>query len=109
MTQEKKSKVDDGTQTERSFETMADEFFKTGSMNMYNNMKLTYDSTLTHITGLNNIALQALQNAVVVANKIAMNSAETDNIVAKQAIAHRDIATDATWDPGPGEESLKDE
>jgi hypothetical protein len=98
---------DPDAQTERSFETMSDEFFKAASANMYNNMKLTYDQTLNHCVGLNNIALQALQNAVTVANKCAMNSAETDNMIAKQAVAHRDIAVDSTWDPGPGEESLK--
>ena len=92
---------------ERGYEVGMDEFFKTASGNLYNNMKLTYDQALKHIATIDNIAVQALQNAVVVANKLAMNSAETDNMIAKQAIAHRDIAIDSTWVPGPGEESIK--
>lgn len=82
-----------------------DEFFKAASGNLYNNMKLTYDQALKHCVNVDNVALQALQNAVVVANKLAMNSAETDNMIAKQAVAHRDVAIDSTWVPGPGEET----
>lgn len=43
-------------------------------------------SAQTHDNNLNNVALQALQNAV-----------ETANMVGKQAVAHRDIATSETW------------
>jgi hypothetical protein len=43
------------------------------------------------------IANQALQNAVVVANKVASNSAETDNMVAKQAVRHGDLSIDRQW------------
>lgn len=86
---------------EREFETMSDEFFKAGSENMYNNMKRTYDEyqgvQLDQTRALNNIAIQALQNAVSVAQKVANNSAETDNMVAKQAVRHSDIAIDRQW------------
>jgi len=92
---------------ERGYEVGMDEFFKGAQANLYNNMKLTYDATLTQFMSLNNIALQALQNAVQVAHRVANNGVETDNMIAKQAVAHRDVAVDATWDPGPGEESLK--
>ena len=89
---------------EREFEVGKDEAW-------FANIKRTYDEyqgmSLQHARNLDNIALQAIQNAVTVANKLAMNSAETDNMIAKQAVAHRDIAIDCEWVPGPGEENIK--
>jgi len=35
------------------------------------------------------------------------NAVNNSDALMKQHLAHRDIATDCTWDPGPGEESLK--
>jgi len=46
---------------------------------------------------LNNVALQALQNAVTVANKIANDSADSSNAQNKQSIRHESIATDRQW------------
>jgi len=31
-----------------------------------------------------------------------------NDLITKQCIRHNDVAIDCTWDPGPGEESLKD-
>ena len=95
-------------QAEREFETGTDESFKnanaTGSAThnenqrvTYANIKRTYDvyqdldiqaarQALTEQTRLNQIATQALQNAV-----------ETANMVAKQSVRHADIAADALW------------
>ena len=95
-------------QGEREFETGTDETFKnanaTGSEAhnenqrvTYANIKRTYDvyqdldiqaarQSLIEQTRLNQIASQALQNAV-----------ETANMVGKQAIRHADVAADALW------------
>lgn len=95
-------------EAEREFETLGDEFYKAASMNMYNNMKRTYDEyqheslesikrnrsyvdkllsdAQTHDNTKQNIANQALQNAV-----------ETANMVSKQAVRHSDIAIDRQW------------
>ena len=95
-------------QAEREFETGTDESFKnanaTGSEAhnenqrvTYANIKRTYDvyqdldiqaarQSMVEQTRLNQIASQALQNAV-----------ETANMVGKQAIRHADVAADALW------------
>src|SRR5512138_1989670 len=95
-------------QAEREFETGTDESFKNSNATggathnenqrlTYANIKRTYDvhqdldiqaarQSLIEQTRLNQIASQALQNAV-----------ETANIVAKQSIRHADIAADALW------------
>jgi len=91
---------------EREFETMSDEAFKNFSQLTALNAKATFDQNQVYLGQLNNVALMALQNSVTQAHQHAMNCINTDNMVAKQAVAHRDVAMDATWDPGPGEESL---
>ena len=103
---------------EREFETMADEFFKSLSMAWGSNVKRTYDEyqqesleTIKHMrlhfdkiisdaqqydNQRQNIANQALQNAV-----------ETANMVGKQAVRHGDLSIDQQWnkeiDEGAGE------
>lgn len=93
---------------EREFETGTDESFKNANATggaahnenqrvTYANIKRTYDvyqdldiqaarQSLIEQTRLNQIASQALQNAV-----------ESANMVGKQAIRHADIAADALW------------
>jgi|SRR5579871_4331471 len=95
-------------QGEREFETGTDESFKNANATggeahnenqrvTYANIKRTYDvyqdldvqaarQSLVETTRLNQIASQALQNAV-----------ETANMVGKQAIRHADVAADALW------------
>src|SRR5512142_543148 len=84
-------------QGEREFETGSDEFFKAHSELTAANAKRTSDlyqdldtvaarQRHTETAQLNNVALQALQNAV-----------ETANLVGKQAIRHADVAADALW------------
>ena len=69
------------------------------SMPWFANIKRTYDemqqTSLKQISdaqlsaqNVQNVALQALQNAV-----------ETANMIGKQAVAHRDIAIDNEWNP----------
>ena len=48
------------------------------------------DKNRAAFDNVQNVALQALQNAVV-----------TTDMVAKQAIAHRDLAIDSEWKPKP--------
>ena len=75
------------------------EFFEAHSQLAALNAKRTYDTyqdldlqaarqRQTELAQLNNVALQALQNAV-----------ETSNLVAKQAVKHGDVAADALWNP----------
>jgi hypothetical protein len=75
---------------EREFETGSDEFWKASSQNNYNNMKRTYDTyqdlDLNLSRQMNQLSVQALQNAV-----------ETANMVGKQAVRHADIAIDRQW------------
>jgi hypothetical protein len=59
------------------------------SVNMQNQLQLAQ---------LNNISMQALQNAVNVANQLAQSNADSQNLANKQAIAHRDIAIASEWD-----------
>ncbi len=97
-------------QAEREFETGTDESFKNANATggathnenqrvTFANIKRTYDvyqdldvqaarQALTEQTRLNQIAAQALQNAV-----------ETANMVGKQAVRHSDIAIDGQWNP----------
>jgi hypothetical protein len=97
-------------QAEREFETGTDEAFKNANATggathnenqrvTYANIKRTYDvyqdldiqaarQAQIEQTRLNQIAAQALQNAV-----------ETANFVSKQAVRHSDIAIDAQWNP----------
>ena len=46
----------------------------------------------SHDNNVRNVSLQALQNAV-----------ETANMISKQAVAHRDVAIDHTWNLEPSE------
>ena len=88
-------------QTEQSFETAMDEFFKGLSgpqlAAWLANIKRTYDTYQEedlenrsvgrdHRVNVNSIAVQALQNAV-----------ETANMVSKQAVKHSDVATCAIY------------
>ena len=81
------------------------------------NLKMLFDQTVqalgtTHsqlqkeLATLNAATQQGI-NTMVENNHIASKNliANTDALM-KQHLAHRDIATDCTWSPGPGEESL---
>jgi hypothetical protein len=87
---------------EREFEIGKDESW-------FANIKRTYDEYQhLSLTGsvrsqivfdqLNNVALQALQNAVETANLVGKNAADSANLCNKQAIAHRDVAINEEWE-----------
>lgn len=93
--------TDTNAQKERSFEVGMDEAWKA-------NIKRTYDELLdlsltsarraqANFDTLQALTLQHMQNCI-----------ESANMVAKQAIRHGDLAIDAQWVPGPGEENVKD-
>lgn len=108
-------------QGEREFETGADEFFKDQSEKNALNAKRTFDeyqdTALTiirqnqrvfeqssaqlqaQLSAINNVTLQALQNAVTISNQVNQNAAESANMTAKQAVKHADIAADSLWNP----------
>ena len=103
---------------EGEFETGMDEFFKFASSVNALNAKRTYDeyqheslsqiretreiveriaqNAVTHDQNINNIALQALQNAVL-----------TADMIGKQAVAHRDIAIEHEWNQNDDTLALK--
>jgi len=64
---------------ERGFEVLGDECIKKLNIDTLSRSQNTYDA-------VQNISVQALQNAV-----------ETANMVAKQAVRHGDIAIDRQW------------
>lgn len=95
MSEEKKS----GSKDEPWYETL-----------MFTNAKRTYDEyqdialasarrSQSHLDTLNQLSVQALQNAVETANLIGKNTSETANLTGKQGVAHRDIAIDNEWNP----------
>ena len=72
------------------------------------NLKRTYDEYQNE--GLRGIRLLDAQINDLHTIRVQMLSdlATNSNLITKQCIRHNDIAIDCTWDPGPGEESLKD-
>lgn len=66
-------------------------FWDNASQVLFSNIKRTYDEyqgvSLDHQRALNQITIQALQNAV-----------ETANLVGKQAVRHTDIAIENQWE-----------
>jgi len=50
-----------------------------------------------HFDNLNQLSVQALQNAIETANMVGKNALDSSNVTNKQTIAHRDLAMDRTW------------
>ena len=82
------------------------------------NVKRTYDEyqnesladgrqNRVNLAQLNALSAQAIQNALTTQNMLAKNAVVNVDLITKQCIRHNDVAIDCTWDPGPGEESLK--
>lgn len=112
--------LDPNAQTERSFETGEDEFFKAGSENMYNNMKRTFDAyqnlelelarkTQVHFDALISRSQSAYDKVVSDAQahdnqlkqlsiQAMQNAVETANMVGKKAIENLDINHQQTVD-----------
>jgi len=81
------------------------------------NVKRTYDEfqdlslssarrSQVAFDALQNVALQALQNAVTTANVVNNNIVNASNVANLQAIAHRDIAVHHEWFPDPDNKSV---
>jgi hypothetical protein len=82
------------------------------------NIKRTYDEyqneslntarlVRKQMNDIHALTVQAMQNAIETSNMVAKQCITNGDLVTKQCIRHNDIAIDCTWDPGPGEESLK--
>lgn len=106
---------------EREYEVGSDEFWKGAHGNLYNNMKRSYDeyqheslesirrnrshvdvvlsNAESHNVRINQLAEQALQNAIETANMVGKGAVKFNDALDKQHLAHRDVATDATWNP----------
>lgn len=86
---------------EREFETMSDEFFKAGSMNMYNNMKRTYDEyqheSLESIRRNRAYVDKVLSDSQALTTQAMQNAVETANAIGKQALRHEALAADRQW------------
>ncbi len=103
-------------QGEREFETGADEFFKGHSEAqsglLFLNHKRVFDEMLQEslettrqqrtlfnkmMADSQLLSNQLMQNAIGVTQKVAEQSAETANMVGKQAVRHGDLAIDRQW------------
>lgn len=89
---------------------------------MFSNDKAAFDRHLRLITELEEDSRKALEaersyvaelredarrhlaNVGMLAELALKGAVTSDALITKQAIAHRDIAVDSTWVPGPGEE-----
>jgi hypothetical protein len=60
----------------------------------------------SYIAELRQDARQQLALVNTYQNGLLKGLVTSDSLITKQAIAHRDVAVDSTWDPGPGEESV---
>ena len=70
------------------------------------NIKRTYDAYQDLELQLARRSLDHYARICVIAERVLSNGVNVDNIANLQAIAHRDIAIDSTWVPGPGEENI---
>ena len=84
----------EGQAQERLFDTAAEMIAA--------NMKRTYDAyqdlDLNHARALNNVALQALQNAVTVANAVNNQTVKHTSDTDAQKVRHADIAIENQWE-----------
>ena len=105
-------------QGEREFETGTDEFFKGQSEAqsglLFLNHKRLFDEMLQEsletsrqqrtlfnkmMADSQMLSNQLMQNAIGVTHKVSEQSAETANMVGKQAVRHSDVAADNQWNP----------
>jgi len=63
------------------------------------------DAAVAHLSALNNLVVTNLSEQQKVLSRISNNAVGFDNLINMQAGAHRDIAVDSEWVPGPGEET----
>jgi RNA 3'-terminal phosphate cyclase len=95
-------------QAEREFETGTDEAFKnanvTGAAGHNENQRVTYANIKRTYDVYQDLDIQAARQAQVeqtrlnqIANQALQNAVETANMVGKQAIRHADVAADALW------------
>ena len=96
---------------EREFEAGMDEGFKANAVN-------SATQALHELSQVNNVGLQALQNAVVATDILTKATIENMNLAAKQSIDHRDNANvladtatgavaDAMIDQSPPDEGVR--
>jgi hypothetical protein len=93
---------------EREFETGTDESFKnanaTGGATHNENQRVTYANIKRTYDVYQDLDIQAARQAQIeqsrlnqIASQALQNAVETANMVAKQSIRHADVATDAQW------------
>lgn len=97
--------TEEGGHAEDIYEGQAQErVFDTAAEMIAANMKRTYDAyqdlDLNHARALNNVALQALQNAVTVANSVNNQTVKHTSDVDAQKVRHADIAIENQWESG---------
>lgn len=74
----------------------------------YQNESLeTFKLVRKQMNDVHNLTVQTMQNAIENANLAAKQFLTNADLITKQCVRHADVAIDCTWDPGPGEESLK--
>jgi hypothetical protein len=84
-----------------------DELYKFFNAMIGANAKRTYDEYQNEsLRQVRNVDKQ-IDDLHTIRVQILSLMAQNSDALMKQHLAHRDIATDCTWDPGPGEESLQ--
>jgi hypothetical protein len=95
---------------EREFEIGMDEAWKVNMKNLFDAWLQEYlEGSRFQRSHIARILSDAQQNDQVrqnIANQALQNAVETANMVSKQAIRHTDIAVDCQWNPDPGENKM---
>jgi predicted negative regulator of RcsB-dependent stress response len=73
------------------------------------NVKRTYDVMQSVDLAREQLCHEHTARLHILAEQALANAINCTNLANLQAIAHRDIAIDSTWVPGPGEENIKDD
>jgi len=97
--------------TERGFEVGMDEAWKVNMKNLFDAWLGEYLEgsrfSRQHMTKIVSDAQQHDNMRQNIANQALQNAVETANMVSKQAIRHADLAVDCQWNPDPGEDTTK--
>lgn len=88
----------DETQETRSSQDLVEDAWQVNLKQMFDELRVQSIANQSMREKLDSLALQAIQNAITVANQLAQNNADTSNLVNKQAAAHRDVAINSEWD-----------
>jgi len=99
-TPEREYEIGEDEAWKANMKMMFDEFLNAGTSAIKANALFVSNAQQeyqTHIKNQNNLAMQAQQNAIESANALMKQYLESNAALTKQHLAHRDVATDRTW------------